>query len=78
MRAVQVDDDFHRFVYFALNMSNFTYCVSINHRNIKVAVEHMGKETIDAAIVRCLGDEQLAQCLAYVFRMYDFREWSNR
>ena len=43
-----------------------------------MAVKHMGKETIDAAVVRCLGDEQLAQCLAYVFRMYDFREWSNR
>lgn len=43
-----------------------------------MAVKHMEKEVIDAAIVRCLGDEALAQCLAYVFRMYDFSEWENR
>lgn len=44
----------------------------------KLAVEHMGEETINSAIVRSLGDEALAQCLAYIFRMYDFREWKSR
>lgn len=43
-----------------------------------MAVEYMGKETIDDAIIRCLTSDQLAECLAYIFRMYDFREWSER
>ena len=42
------------------------------------ACDAMGKETVDDAIVRCLGKEQLASCLAYVFRQYDFREWEDR
>ena len=42
------------------------------------ACDAMGKETVDDAIVRCLGREQLASCLAYVFRQYDFRDWENR
>ena len=36
-----------------------------------LAVQEMGEETINSAIVRCLGDEALAQCLAYIFRQYD-------
>ena len=44
----------------------------------KLAVQEMGEETINNAIVRCLGDEALAQCLAYIFRQYDFREWQSR
>jgi len=43
-----------------------------------LAVQEMGEETINNAIVRCLGDETLAQCLAYIFRQYDFREWQSR
>ena len=43
-----------------------------------LAVQEMGEETINAAIVRSLGDETLAQCLAYIFRQYDFREWGDR
>lgn len=43
-----------------------------------MAVKYMGKETIDDAIIRCLTSNQLAECLAYIFRMYDFREWSER
>ena len=39
------------------------------------AVEKMGKETIDNAIIMALSDDALAQCLAYIFRMYEFREW---
>lgn len=42
------------------------------------ACDAMGKETVNDAIVRCLGKEQLASCLAYVFRQYDFRDWENR
>ena len=43
-----------------------------------LAVQEMGEETINSAIVRSLGDETLAQCLAYIFRQYDFREWHSR
>ena len=42
-----------------------------------LAVQEMGEETINSAIVRCLGDETLAQCLAYIFRQYDFRQWKS-
>lgn len=43
-----------------------------------LAAQEMGEETINSAIVRCLSDEILAQCLAYIFRQYDFREWQSR
>ena len=43
-----------------------------------LAVQEMGEETINSAIVSSLGDEALAQCLAYIFRMYDFRQWKSR
>lgn len=43
-----------------------------------MAVEHMGKETIDSAIIRAMSSEALADCLAYIFRMYDFTEWQSR
>ena len=43
-----------------------------------LAVQEMGEETINSAIVRSLGDETLAQCLAYIFRQYDFRQWQSR
>ena len=44
----------------------------------ELAVQEMGEETINSAIVRCLGDETLAQCLAYIFRQYDFRQWKSK
>ena len=43
-----------------------------------LAVQEIGEEKVNSAIVRCLGDETLAQCLAYIFRQYDFREWQSR
>lgn len=43
-----------------------------------LAAEHFGNEELNAQIVRCLGDEVLAKCLAYVFRVNDFREWRSR
>ena len=43
-----------------------------------LAVQEMGEETINSAIVRFLGDETLAQCLAYIFRQYDFKQWQSR
>ena len=44
----------------------------------ELADKDMGEETINSAIVRSLGDEVLAQCLAYIFRQYDFRQWQSR
>lgn len=43
-----------------------------------LAVERMGKEAIDDAIVRTLDSDTLADSLAYIFRMYDFTEWNHR
>ena len=43
-----------------------------------LAVEYMGENTINKAIIRCLSSDVLADSLAYIFRMYDFREWGNR
>lgn len=41
-----------------------------------LAVEQMGEETVNREIVRCLGSDTLADCLAHMFRMYDFRQWN--
>lgn len=42
------------------------------------ACDYFGKEELDSQIVRCLGDEELAKCLAFIFRMNEFDEWENR
>lgn len=41
------------------------------------AANTLGKETIDTAIIRAMPDNTLAEILAYIFRMYDFREWEE-
>lgn len=41
------------------------------------ACEMFGKEKLDSEIVNSLGTEELAECLAYIFRMYDFDEWKQ-
>ena len=35
----------------------------------------LGNEEANAAIVRAMGDRQLSEILAYLFRMYDLRGW---
>lgn len=42
------------------------------------ACDYFGKEELDSQIVRCLGSEELAKCLAFIFRMNEFDEWENR
>lgn len=42
-----------------------------------LAVEKLGKEVIDNAIIRAMSNHVLAELLAYIFRMYDFREWDE-
>lgn len=44
----------------------------------ELACEYYGEEAINADIVKCLSVNQLAACLAYIFRMNDFREWQER
>ena len=41
------------------------------------ACERMGKEYVDNSIIDALSSEQLASCLAFIFRMNDFQEWDN-
>lgn len=43
----------------------------------ELAVNELGEDEINRAIVRCISDETLAQCLAYIFRQYDFRQWQS-
>ena len=42
------------------------------------ACEYFGEEDLNAHIVGCLSDDELAACLAFLFRMNDFREWDER
>ena len=42
------------------------------------ACEYFGKENLDDMIVSCLSPEELAENLAYLFRMNEFREWDER
>lgn len=44
----------------------------------EMACDYMGKDYVDDAIVNCLGTDDLSDCLAYLFRMWDFREWDER
>lgn len=44
----------------------------------ELAIEHLGQDQVNEAIVRSLSDKVLAESLAYIFRMYDFREWESR
>lgn len=39
--------------------------------------QELGNEEANAAIVGCMGDEELAKCLAFLFRQYDFRQWTE-
>lgn len=42
-----------------------------------LAVDIMGEENINHQIVRSLADRTLAECLAYIFRVMDFKEWTQ-
>ena len=39
------------------------------------AAEYFGEEDLNYQIRKAMGDEELASCMAYIFRMNDFREW---
>lgn len=45
---------------------------------MEMAIQHFGEEYVNEAIVRTLTTEQIAESLAYLFRMWDFEEWNNR
>lgn len=41
------------------------------------ACDAFGEEELNRQIVMAIGNEELASCLAYIFRMNDFREWEE-
>lgn len=45
---------------------------------MNMAIEYFGEEYVNEAIVRTLTTDQIAESLAYLFRMWDFEEWNNR
>jgi hypothetical protein len=43
-----------------------------------MACDYFGKEYVNDQIVDTLSDDELAASLAYLFRMWDFRQWDER
>lgn len=43
----------------------------------ELACDYFGEDDINRQIVDCMSSEELASCLAYIFRMNDFREWDE-
>lgn len=41
------------------------------------AMEYFGEDELNRQIIQALGTDELAACLAYIFRMNDFREWDE-
>lgn len=41
------------------------------------ACDAMGEDYVNEQIISCISNEELASCLAYIFRMNDFREWDE-
>ena len=41
------------------------------------ACDYFGEDELNSQIVGCISNEELASCLAYIFRMNDFREWDE-
>ena len=48
------------------------------HEAYEFACEYFGEEDLNKQIVDCMSSEELAACLAFIFRMNDFREWEDR
>lgn len=42
-----------------------------------LAAQYFGNEDLNAQIVGAMSKEELAHCLAYIFRMHDFKEWEE-
>lgn len=42
-----------------------------------LAVSEFGNEEVNAAIIRAMSSHTLAEILAYLFRMWDFRKWDE-
>ena len=43
-----------------------------------MACDSMGKDYVDDAIVHCMDTDELSECLAFLFRNWDFTEWDER
>ena len=43
----------------------------------ELACDYFGEDEINRQIVDCMSSTELAECLAYIFRINDFREWDE-
>jgi hypothetical protein len=41
------------------------------------ACEYFGEDELNSQIVQAISTDELAACLAFIFRMNDFREWEE-
>lgn len=41
------------------------------------ACDYFGEDDLNRQIVRTMGSQALSECLAYIFRINDFREWEK-
>lgn len=80
------EEDLHRIIKRSVNRilkeEEDEYGWEIDSSEAQEAYEfganEIGEDELNAAIVRCLGTEQLAKALTYVFRQYDLRGWKER
>ena len=42
-----------------------------------LACEYFGEDEINRQIIQAMSSDELAECLAFIFRMNDFREWDD-
>lgn len=42
-----------------------------------LACEYFGEEDINRQIIQAMSADELAKCLAFIFRMNDFEEWDE-
>lgn len=47
------------------------------HKAYDFACEHFDIDDLNSQIVQSLSSDELAESLAYIFRMHDFREWEQ-
>ncbi len=59
--------------------TNYGWTVESNEASeaYELACEHFGEEDINRQIIQSMSSDELAESLAYIFRMNDFREWDE-
>lgn len=79
------ESDLHRIIKHSVNRilkeaNNEGWTIDSNEvqEAYDFGVKEIGEDELNAAIVRCIGEDQLAEALAYVFRQYDLVKWKER